>query len=469
MKIRQVAEELGVRYVLEGSVRRAGAQVRVNAQLIDATTGGHVWAERYDGLLDDVFSIQDSITASIVTALAVTLTGQEEESRAQVETKNSKAYDSFLQGWEHYRLHTADDYVEAVSHFEKAIERDSSYSRAYSALAAVYWNSAWSGWTRNLGISYAESLKRSKIYLVEALKNPSPLTYQISSEISAWENRPEEAVAHAERAIALNPNDAAGYYALTNALIYAKRPEEAVKAIKRAMRLDPHYPATYLTRLGRAQFAMNRFEEAAETLERAAERNPNDEWSFIFLAGAYGHLEREQDAYAAIEKFNTLRAQMGWAPLTLKSLNHWRFKERALRDSLREGLRKAQLSPGDSTVKITHDLSGFSIEKTTTIDATTAKELFDRGVPFIDVRSDKSWADGHIQSATHIKLGDDFFEANLSALLGKDDEVVFYSRGPMCGLAPNASAYAVGWGYSKVYYLRDGFPGWKTEEFPTEP
>jgi rhodanese-related sulfurtransferase len=120
-------------------------------------------------------------------------------------------------------------------------------------------------------------------------------------------------------------------------------------------------------------------------------------------------------------------------------------------------------------VKITHDLSGFSIEKTTTIDATTAKELFDRGVPFIDVRSDKSWADGHIQSATHIKLGDDFFEANLSALLGKDDEVVFYSRGPMCGLAPNASAYAVGWGYSKVYYLRDGFPGWKTEEFPTEP
>jgi TolB-like protein/rhodanese-related sulfurtransferase len=465
--IRQVAEELGVRYVLEGSVRRAGDQVRINAQLIDATTGGHVWAERYDGTMEDIFALQDQVTNKIVAALAVNLTADEHAKQARQEIDNPQAYDAFLQGWERYLRHTAEDYVKAVSHFENAIERAPTYGRAYSALAAVYWDSAWSGWTRALGVSYQEALKRTRNYLAKGMEDPSPLAYQIASELAAWEMRADEAVAHAERAIALEPNDPSGFYALANALIYAKQPEESVKAMTTAMRLNPHYPPSYLTRLARAQFALEQFGEAAETLKRATIRNPGDEWPFVFLAASYGHLGREQEAYSAIEAFNTLRAKNGWAPITLNSLYHWRFKERALREPLHEGLRKAGLSPGDvppDLVKLSP--SGYSIEGVITVDVATAKALYDRGVPIVDVRSDRSWQAGHVSGAVHLNLFE-ISEANLSTIVGKGEEVVFYSRGPSCGLAPNASAKAKTWGYSKIYYLRDGFSSWKDAIYPT--
>jgi TolB-like protein/rhodanese-related sulfurtransferase len=468
VEIRKVAEDLGVRYVLEGSVRRSGGQVRVNAQLIDATTGGHLWADRYDQTMEDIFSLQDQVTNKIVAALAVNLTADEHAKQARQEIDNPQAYDAFLQGWERYLRHTAEDYVKAVSHFENAIERAPAYDRAYSALAAVYWDSAWNGWTRALGISYQEALKRTRNYLTKGMEEPSPLAYQIASELSAWELRADEAVAHAERAIALDPNDPSGFYALANALIYAKRPEESVKAITMAMRLNPHYPPSYLTRLARAQFALEQFGEAVETLKRATKRNPEDEWPFVFLAASYGHLGHEQEAYSAIEAFNTLRADNGWAPLTLNSLFHWRFKERALREPLHEGLRKAELSPGDVPPDLIElSPSGFSIEGAITVDVVAAKALHDRGVPFVDVRGDQSWQAGHVSGAVHLKLLDEFSEANLSTIVGKGEEVVFYSRAPMCGLAPNASAKAKTWGYSKIYYLRDGFQYWENAGYPT--
>ena len=146
VKVKQVAEELGVRYVLEGSVRRAGEQVRINAQLIDTTTGGHLWAERYDGQMDNVFALQDRITRKIVSALAVQLTAGDEKQVAGKETDSAEAYDAFLQGWAHYWRVTPDDYVQAVPYFEKAVELDPNYSRAYAALAAIYWRAAKRGW-----------------------------------------------------------------------------------------------------------------------------------------------------------------------------------------------------------------------------------------------------------------------------------------------------------------------------------
>lgn len=130
VKIKQVAEELGVRYVLEGSVRRAGNLVRINAQLIDATTGHHLWAKRYDGKMGDVFALQDKITRKIVTALAVKLTVAEQEPVARKETDNIEAYDAFLKGWEHCRRLNPDDSAKAVSYFKKAIELEPDYGRA---------------------------------------------------------------------------------------------------------------------------------------------------------------------------------------------------------------------------------------------------------------------------------------------------------------------------------------------------
>ena len=135
--LREGARELGVRFILEGSVRRAGDQVRVNAQLIDATTGGHVWAKRYDGTLKDVFALQDKVTQQIVAALSVKLTAGERERTAQHETNSPAAYDTFLKGWEHYRRRTPGDFAKAVAYFQRAAELDPRYGRAYAAQAAI--------------------------------------------------------------------------------------------------------------------------------------------------------------------------------------------------------------------------------------------------------------------------------------------------------------------------------------------
>jgi TolB-like protein/DNA-binding winged helix-turn-helix (wHTH) protein len=139
VKIHQVAEELGVRYVMEGSVQRVDNQVRINVQLIDAASGGHIWAERYDGYLDDVFSMRDEITRKITTALSVTLVDQQLERRDRVETNHPEAYDALLRGWAHYQLFTPDDLVKAIPYLENAIELDPSFARAHAVLAAVYW------------------------------------------------------------------------------------------------------------------------------------------------------------------------------------------------------------------------------------------------------------------------------------------------------------------------------------------
>ncbi|MBP1699486.1 MAG: guanylyl cyclase, partial [Deltaproteobacteria bacterium] len=151
--IREVAKTLGVRYVLEGSVRRSGAEVRVNAQLIDATTGGHVWADRYDGDLKNIFAFQDKVTRNVVTALAVELTKDDRERVARRGTGNVQAYDIFLKGWQHYLRQTPEDFRVAIVHFKKAVELDPNYGRAYAALASTYWEAYTRYWDVALGFS----------------------------------------------------------------------------------------------------------------------------------------------------------------------------------------------------------------------------------------------------------------------------------------------------------------------------
>jgi TolB-like protein len=203
VKISQVAEELGVRYVLEGSVRRVGDAVRINAQLIDATTGGHLWAERYDGSLANVFALQDKVTQKIITALATNLTAGEEAQRARTETNVPEAYDAFLRGWAHYRLHTREDFAKALPYLQKAIQLDPNYGRAHAALAEVYFGSWNNEWVRSLGISFDEAWEKAKGHLEEAMKDPTPLAHRVASRILTSEKRWDEAIAEAERAIAL--------------------------------------------------------------------------------------------------------------------------------------------------------------------------------------------------------------------------------------------------------------------------
>ena len=240
VKVRQVAEELGVRYVMEGSVRRVGNQVRINVQLIDATTGGHIWAERYDGSLDDVFSMQDKITKSIVNALEVTLVEQENGNLARAKTINPDAYDAFLQGWELYQRHNADDAAKAIPYFEAAIQLDSKYAQAHAALAAVYWEAWDKHWTRSLEITSSEAMKNARAHLHQAMKQPGSLAHWVASNILIAEGNYQAAVTEAKQVVALDSNNAMGYAILAKALTLSGKASESAELIDKAVRLDPY-------------------------------------------------------------------------------------------------------------------------------------------------------------------------------------------------------------------------------------
>ncbi len=343
IRIRQVAEELGVRYVLEGSVRKVADRIRINAQLIDATTGGHLWAERYDGNLGDVFSLQDKITRKIVMALAVKLTQSEEDQVARKDTTKIPAYDAFLKGWAHYIRHTPDDFAKAVHYFEKAIELDSNYGRAYAALAATYWESYYRFWHESLNVQWYETRVRAEDYIQAAMKkNPTSLAHIVTSKMLIARHKHDEAIAETERALVIDPNDASSYIAMAYALIYIGKPKEAFDYIERAMRIDPEYPAYYLFVLGLAHFGMEQFEKAASLFEKALERNPENYIALIPLAATYAHLNRKNEAKDLIKRLNK------FMPIVTLSLIEecplWQYKNYIDRNRLMSGLNEAGMA-----------------------------------------------------------------------------------------------------------------------------
>jgi TolB-like protein/Flp pilus assembly protein TadD len=432
VQIRQVAEELGVRYVLEGSVRRAADQVRINAQLIDATTGGHLWAERYDGKMENVFALQDRITQKIISALEVKLTAGEEKLVARKDTDNAEAYEAFLQGWVHYWQDTREDIVQAIPYLEKAVKIDPDYSRAYSALAASYWRLRMNGWSSSMGLTPSEALEKVRLYLQEGMKDPPPLAYLVTSSMRGAEGRYQESIVEATRAIVLDANDPVGYIAMGKALVYSGRPNEGADAIKKAMRLNPHYPPTYLRALGFAQFGMEQFEAAVTSYEESIKRDPNEDTQYFEIAGTYGQLGREAEARSALKTFNELRAKAGMnEPLTVQSIVGWGFKEQKDIERWRTGLRRAGVPLGRKPVAAAEDLiyqteKGPEVKGATTVDVATAKALFDRGVPFVDVQKDRYWAEGHIPGAVSLDPYKVFNKIELSKIVRKDKEVVIY-------------------------------------------
>jgi len=347
VNIQQVAAELGVRYILEGSVRRAGEQIRINAQLIDATSGGHLWAERYDGDFKDVFALQDKITRRIVTALSVKLTPKEEERRVQKYTNNAQAYDAFLQGWnigsfQGWNLGSFDSaevFDLKVKYFEKAIELDPTYGHAHAALANLYTQ-----------IRDADGYSRRRFELLavqhikEALKYPTPLAHLVNarllSEIDEW----DEAVAEAGIAISLNPNDWIGYVAMCDLLIKMGRPAEAQIYLNEAIRLNPR--DNYHLYHASIQFHLEKYDEAVETLLVGINSFKDDEWLYLLLGASYGHLGRKAEGGAAIQKFDELRKEKGInQPYRAIKLDYWIFKDEATRERIREGLLKAGMAP----------------------------------------------------------------------------------------------------------------------------
>ena len=340
VKIQQVAGDLGVRYVLEGSIRKAGDQVRINAQLIDATTGHHVWAERYDGVMDNIFNLQDKITSKIVSALALKLTIAEQELTKSKETDNVEAFDAFLKGWKHYQRFTPEDFSRAISLFKRAIDLDPNYGRAYAALALTFWMGTGQGeeWRTRAGIHLETHRLWARHYLQMAMKKPTSVAHQVASLFALYRRQHESAIAEAEKALALEPNDITSHLAMGSALIYAGRPQEATNFIKKAMLLDPHNIALPLYYLGLAHFCLGKLDEAASFCERALTHNPELMTSAIVLAATYGNISRDQEAENMLKKL--LKGER-FIPDIQAIMYRFPFKDFEVSDRFAGGLIKA--------------------------------------------------------------------------------------------------------------------------------
>ena len=334
VKITEVGRELGVTYVLEGSVRRANGRIRITAQLVDTITEGNIWAERYDRELKDIFSLQDEVTQRIVAALAVKLTEEEQSRLVGKYTDNIEAYDYYLRGLEYFNRFTKESNIQARQMHQKAIDLDPQFAAAYALLGLAQSQEWTQGWSQDpQALEHALELAQKAI----ALDKNLPLGYTILGEVYLHKKKHEKAIAAQQKAIILSPNDADGIGGLGGILSWTGRPEETIGLVKKAMRLNPMFPTEYLWNLGHAYYLLGRFEEAIETLNRARDRSSEYIPVIAYLAASYTEMGRMEEARAQAAQFNRLSPCI--------SIDVWRhrlpYKDKKVADRLISNCRKA--------------------------------------------------------------------------------------------------------------------------------
>jgi adenylate cyclase len=334
VRVQEVGHDLGVRYVLEGSVRRAGGRVRITAQLVEAATGHHLWAERFDRDLADIFDVQDEVTSRIVATLAGKLAESERRRARSGQTENLEAYDCVLRGRELWYRFTPEANREARRLYEKAIELDPDYARAYASLAWTYLTEHSERWAD----PEEQPLERAlEVARRGVMVNPASHSNHLAlGQVCISKGLHEEALEALETAIALNPNDADGYVFLAEALSYAGRPDEAIDLIGKAQRLNPAVPRWYTWELGTAFYVARRYEDAVAALRKG---RPLVAMAYRWLAVAYAQLGREQEAKAAAEEYLRRTPDFSLA----RHLELMPFQHAEDRDHYAEGLRKAGL------------------------------------------------------------------------------------------------------------------------------
>jgi len=344
VKVKQVAEELGVRYVLEGSVRRADNIIRINAQLIDAIDGHDLWAERYDGKMDGIFALQDQITQKIVSALEVKLTVGEKEQVGKKGTDNIEAYNAVLEGWGLLYRYTPDCTARAAALFMKAIELDPNYGDAYVGLAQVYYQvTLFTGLLPALNMSWYEARLRLRENTQMAMKKPSPGAYNLSGLLYLSRRQHKEAMSEEERGLALEPNNPACLFNKGRVLYFSGRPKEGIEYLNKRWRLDPRSRYLYLIALGIAHFCKGEIEEAVTIFEQTEKLNPGSGTGSL-LPVCYALLGRDQDARARVEM---LRKELGGRLIDIGAIMFsLPFSDRAIGDRYAEGLLKAGYPPG---------------------------------------------------------------------------------------------------------------------------
>jgi adenylate cyclase len=283
-----------VKYVLEGSVHKAGDQVRITAQLVDATTGADLWAQHYDRPMRDIFSLQDAVVRSIATTLKLQFTLlQRGLNIVTKQTDNLEAYDDFLRGAEYSRSLTKEGNAKARQMFEKAIELDPNYADAYSAMGTTYLLD----WSDQLSpdpnaLDRATQLAQRAVAIDESM----PLAHVLLSWIKLYKKQYDQAITEAQRAIALDPNSGWGYTVLAQIMGDSGKPEDAIAAVEKAMRLDPKGRDFYLFFEGWAYAQMGRYAEAIPLLKQHLARFPNNVSAHVHLIVDYTELGRDQQA-----------------------------------------------------------------------------------------------------------------------------------------------------------------------------
>jgi adenylate cyclase len=340
VKVQDISREMGVRYVLEGSVRKTDDQLRIIAQLIDATSGEHLWAEHYDRPLKDIFAVQDEIVQKIVTTLNLQLTLWEQGVLVRKRTNSLEAYDFYLRGvesmWRAAYEGKKELNAQAEQMFEKAIELDPQYAEAYAGLGSAKYNDWFYVWDSTQALEEAFQAEKTAIALDDSL----PLAHSILGQVYLWRKQHEQAVNEARRAVALAPNDASSYAHLGNILTFAGGElNQAISLIERGMRLNPRYPPVYLVALAITYRVAGRCEEALAPLQRAAALAPNFIQARVNLAVCYVEVDRLPEAQAEVAEIRRINPGFSLAWMTQRLP----FKDQAVIERMVAALRKAGL------------------------------------------------------------------------------------------------------------------------------
>jgi adenylate cyclase len=337
VKVQQVSRELGVKYVLEGSVRSAGERVRITAQLIDSMTGQHLWAERYDRQMKDIFAIQDDITMNIMIALQVKLTEGEQARLMSKGTGNLEAYIKFLEANKHFFKFNKDGFILARQKYEEAIDLEPEYARAYGGLALTYIVPLWFGWEDSPEQALAKANEHTQRCL--ALDDTNAYAHAFLGALCLVQRQWDKAIAAGKRAVTLSPNsaDILAMFAIT--LKSVGRVDEALSMIEKAIRLNPMPPEWYLHELGTYYRLLGRYDEALAILKKNLARGSDYLTSMINLTATYsmaGKLDQARaQAKEVLRKIPDFSAE--------QFMKGFPYKDQKIIDDFIENLCKAGL------------------------------------------------------------------------------------------------------------------------------
>jgi adenylate cyclase len=341
VKIPEASRELGARYVLEGSVQRAGGRLRITAQLIDGATGRHLWAERYDRSVEDVFAVQDEVTETLVGTLAAAHKGRLRKAwqgRADgAGTRNARALDHFLRGMDLMHRFTREDNERAREFFARAARLDPTYAKPLAKLSWSHMIDAYLGWSADAAQSWAEALQFATLAIER--DDDEAWGHHALAGYCMYKGRHERAIAEFERALALNPNDADTINDFALCLSYAGRAAHGVEMALKAMRLNPHYPEFYAMQLGQICFDARRYDQAIAALEGL--RSLDTALGRLYLAASHAAAGHAEEARKAVQRTLELDPQATVARWAGPDLAPYKNREGAAH--FREALRRAGL------------------------------------------------------------------------------------------------------------------------------